>query len=66
MSIEVLDGNGDEPPDPTESLRRAEDRIVAAEQFNLASTEAWWRLVLIGDDTFQKLAACLHTLFYKI
>lgn len=36
--------------------RRAEDRQFAAEEANLAATVAWWRLILLGDDTFKKLA----------
>lgn len=51
------DGENDtSEPDPVAVARRAEDRIVAAEGFNLAATEAWWRLLLVGDDTFKGLA----------
>lgn len=47
---------GFEPADEAEVARRAEDRVMAAEQANLEATEAWWRLVLVGDDSFKKLA----------
>lgn len=49
-------GEGDEEPDPTEVARRAEDRIIEAEEANLDATEQWWRLLLIGDDSFKALA----------
>lgn len=49
-------GEGDNSPDPVAIGRHKEDRVVAAEQFNLAATEAWWRLILLGDDTFKCLA----------
>lgn len=49
-------GEGDEEPDPTAVTRRAEDRALAAEAANLGGTVAWWRLVLLGDDTFQRLS----------
>lgn len=47
---------GYEPPDEAAMARRAEDRVLASEQVNLEATEAWWRLVLIGDESFKKLA----------
>lgn len=42
--------------DPLAVTRRAEDRAIAAEEANLAGTVAWWRLVLLGDDTFKRLS----------
>lgn len=42
--------------DPVEIARHAEDRILAVEAANLTATEAWWRLLLVGDDTFKGLA----------
>lgn len=42
--------------DPAAVTRRAEDRALAAEEANLAGTVAWWKLLLLGDDTFKKLS----------
>lgn len=50
------EGTDDDPPDPTAVGRHAEDRSLAAEAANLASTVAWWTLLLRGDDTFKGLA----------
>ena len=44
------------PADPIEVARHAEDRILALEAASLESTEAWWRLIFDGDETFKKLA----------
>jgi len=52
------EGEGDEatPADPVAVARHVEDRIVATEEANLEATEKWWRLLLIGDESFKALA----------
>lgn len=52
------EGEGDDatPPDPVAVARRIEDRVIAAEEANLEATEKWWRLLLVGDDSFKALA----------
>lgn len=45
-----------DPVDPAVLVRYREDRVMAVEEINLESTVAWWRLILLGDDTFGKLS----------
>lgn len=46
---------GDNEATAAEVVRWNEDRLLATEEANLAGSVAWWRLVLVGDDTFKRL-----------
>lgn len=46
----------DEEVDPLAVQRHTEDRSLAAEEANLNGTIGWWKLLLVGDDTFKGLA----------
>lgn len=46
-------GDDDEPE---VRARRATDRLLAVEAINLDAAAEWWKLVLLGDDSFAGLA----------
>lgn len=42
--------------DPHAATRREEDRLIAIQDANHEAAIGWWRLILVGDDSFAKLA----------
>lgn len=47
---------GDDDASAVEIGLYNQEVVLATEEANLVASVAWWRLVLVGDDTFKKLA----------
>lgn len=46
----------EEPADPIAVARHAEDAFAVVEEANVEASVKWWRLILVGDESFQRLA----------